>query len=138
MTYDNPSAPFFAIDKQIFPKLNDVKDFARYYLYASLYPGAETDELGSDDARLHDDAWLRDKIEKELNKEEFEREISLFLEEFQKCCLLSQYYWVTWGVLMCKSNSDPNSFDYLSFAYEKFQYYLKWKEQIEESKSILE
>jgi len=39
---------------------------------------------------------------------------------------------------MCKSNSDPNSFDYLSFAYEKFQYYLKWKEQIEESKSILE
>ena len=139
MTYNKICPPFFTIDEQIFPKLEDVKDFARYYIYASLYNNdPEVNDLESDDIRLSDDAWLLEKIEKELNDKDFDKELRVFLDEFQKCCLLSQYYWTTWGVLMYKLKSDSESFDYLSFAYEKFKYYLKWKEQIEQSNSILE
>jgi len=139
MTYDNPEPPFFEITSSVFPKLEEVEDFARYYIYASCYCDAEAlDELELDDARLHDDAWLLEKIDKELNKKEFETEFKIYITEFQNCCLLSQYYWITWGVLMCKPKSDPNSFDYISFAYEKFRYYLKWKEQLDQSKSIFE
>lgn len=133
MTYDNPEPPYFEIDASIFPKLNEVQDFARYYIYASLYCENEID-----DAKLNDDAWLLEIIEKDLDSAEFEKEMKLYLDEFQKCCLLSQYYWSTWGIVMAKPKGDPKSFDYISFSYEKFKCYLKWKDQIAQGNSIFE
>ena len=37
MSYENPEPPFFELDPQIFPTLDEVKDFARYYLYAACF-----------------------------------------------------------------------------------------------------
>jgi len=42
--------------------------------------------------------------------------------------MLSYYYWMVWGIKMCKT--PDSDFDYIEFSFIKFNSYQKLKEEI--------
>lgn len=138
VNFDVSKPPFFEITPSFFPKYEDVKDFATYYLYASRLTISEIDKLENDDLRLNDNKWLTEEIKSQLNEQSFAKELDVYMDEFQRCCLLCHYDAILWGVLMCEPKKAMFSFDYLSYAYERSKYYLNWRERLQKIGNIFE
>lgn len=138
ISYDEPSSPYFKTETKLFPTEEDVKDFLRYYLYASKYYDGLFEELEEDVMKVEDDKWLFKKISDEIGQEEFDKEMGVLLDEFEKCCLLTHYYWAPWAVIMSQPKSEPGNFDYLTFAYVRYRCYLRLKNIYLQKKSIFE
>lgn len=132
--YSKP--PYFKIDSNMFPTFENVTDFATYYLYAASLTRKEIEELEKDDLRLKDNAWLLEKVKRELNVEAFERELKTYIEEFQKCLLECQYDAILWGTRMCDPKQE--GFDFLVYAYERSKLYLKWRERFLKGDTIFD
>jgi len=115
--------PYYTLNLDKALSKEALEDFVKYYLFFSKFVGASFDET----RLLNDEDYLQSIIEENGNLEEFNQEVNDVLEEVKICTMLSHYYWVLWSVVMSKN--PEIQFDYLHYAYSRYNVYQKLKNE---------
>jgi len=126
--YSYSSAPYFQFIDSYFPSDDELREFLQYYIVYSDMPSEEQKKYGEKLVLNHD--LLLEYIEQNNKSQEFNKRIENLFRETKIGALLSHYYWMIWAVKMCKQRQCD--FDYLAFAYAKYGYYRKLKEELQE------
>lgn len=122
--YNNPEYPYYHLDLGKYPSDYDLIDFIKYYLFFFKFEESNFDEI----LALNDDDYFKQIIKDNCGSlDEFNMEIEEIFEEVRVCAMLSHYYWVLWSIVMSK-NPDIQ-FDYLHYAYKRFEVYQKLKQE---------
>jgi len=125
--YTNPEYPYYTIDRKNFPSDYDLIDFIKYYLFFFKF------ESGYDEMQvLNDDSYFKEFIEKNYDKKKFNLEVETLFDEVKVCAMLSHYYWILWSIVMSKN--PEIQFDYLHYAYDRYQVYQQLKKEYYSSK----
>ena len=81
---------------------------------------------------LNDDSYFKEFIEKNYDKKKFNLEVETLFDEVKVCAMLSHYYWILWSIVMSKN--PEIQFDYLHYAYDRYQVYQQLKKEYYSSK----
>jgi len=71
---------------------------------------------------------LTEFIRKNYKEEEFTARVDELFRETKIGVLMAVYYWMIWGIKMCKF--PDSDFDYVTFAHGNLKYYKKAKEEL--------
>jgi choline/ethanolamine kinase len=116
--YDAPEPPHYTLDESKFPKDRDLIDFIKYYLFFSRF------KEGYDvDVCVENDSFRDEYIKQHYNLDTFNEEVEEIVGEVKICTLLSHYFWILWAVV--KSKDGDFEFDYIHYAYKRFELYEK-------------
>jgi len=119
--YDTAKHPHYTVDESEFPSDKELTDFCKYYLFFRKHAEEEFDTR----LILENDAYRDEYIMKKHEMETFNKELAELLEEVKVCQLFSHYFWCLWGVV--KSHESDVEFDYMHFAYKRYELYQKLK-----------
>jgi len=119
--YDTAEHPHYNVDESKYPSDRDLKDFIKYYLFFGKYTDDEIDLKSA----LNDDSYRDNHLKQHKNIDEFNQEVEQLYEEVRVCELFSHYFWCLWAVV--KSHDVDVEFDYIHYAYKRFEIYQKLK-----------
>jgi len=122
--YETAEHPHYKVDESKFPSDQELLDFCKYYLFFTKY-GGENYDLHS---ILKNDGYRDEYISKKQDIESFNKEVEEILAEVKVCALFSHYFWCLWGVV--KSHEADVEFDYIHFAYKRYEIYQKLKRNL--------
>jgi len=121
--YDKEGLPGYSIEGENYPVVTDIIDFLNYYVFF-----CKLDKLYIDENKFYDDdSMLKMLIKKHWNIEEFNKEVQKLFGEVLVCRLLSHFYWIIWSVV--KSKDKRTEFDFLDYAYARYQIYQSFKDE---------
>lgn len=122
--YDTAEHPHYTVDESKYPNDRELSDFCKYYLFFTKYGGEEYDLQSI----LKNDNYRDEYILQKQNMDSFNKEVKELLEEVKVCELFSHYFWSLWAVV--KSHDSDIEFDYMHFAYKRFEIYQKLKRNL--------
>jgi len=126
LDYSYPAHPFYAIREEQSPPVDELEDFAKYYMFYKTFPEKCDDAIFTEKALL--DSSLLDEYVRENGKTSgFLKEVSQLLYEVEVCKMLSHYYWVIWSVIFSKKAEIQ--FDYVSYGLDRLRLYKKAKKE---------
>jgi choline/ethanolamine kinase len=120
--YLNADHPIFVINEEKFPEKEELISFIKYYLFFYRFQMTRGIEL---DAIMNDEDKLMHYIAKKGDLDSFLKEVDEVYEEVKACFLFSHYYWILWSIV--QSQNPDIKFDYITYAYERYEFYLRLK-----------
>lgn len=124
--YSVKTEPFFRIDTEKFPAIEEVTDLIRHYILHSFILKNKP-ELVLDIEKLAggDQEYFKEVREAVVGEEEFEKEVEEMLKEYPVCMMLCNHLWMMWGIIMF-GGKDVN-ISYVDFAFGRYTEYKRVK-----------
>jgi len=127
INYNHNEHPYYMVEPKKYPGKKELLDFVKYYLFFSKF-----DSNYDKKKIMEDDNYFDTYVKENYNYGEFYEEVDALIQEVKVCAMLSHYYWVIWSIVMCKNPTI--NFDYISYAYDRFQVYLTLKKRFLEKR----
>jgi thiamine kinase-like enzyme len=122
--YSIPTPPYYEVVEKNYPSSDDIIDFLRYYV---VYNKGLVKDSTNDDV-IEDEGMFADIESTISNKPEYRALLDSLVKQVRVGSMLSHYYWCVWAVVMSK-NPDID-FDYIRFSRDRYNGYLKFKEEL--------
>jgi len=124
--YDTAEHPHYTCDEAKFPNDQVLLEFIQYYLFLRKFSKEEFDLDHIMEKESHRDEYVKEKHDIKA----FKQEANELLKEVKVARLYTHYFWSLWGVI--KSHQEDVEFDYVHYAYKRFEIYQHIKKELQE------